>query len=54
MVKKKKEKKKKKKKKFYWEKDVFKPSKAKKKQLYTRRIDFRFISEIKDLIISIS
>jgi len=39
-------------KKFYWERDVLKPSKAKKKkkkQLFTRRMIMEFISEIKNL-----
>lgn len=35
-------------KKFYWERDVFKPSKAKKAIIYKEN-DFGFISEIKDL-----
>jgi len=35
-------------KKFYWERDVFKPSKAKKAIIYKDN-DFGFISEIKDL-----
>ena len=35
-------------KKFYWERDVFKPSKAKKAIIYKKN-DFGFISEIKDL-----
>jgi hypothetical protein len=35
---------------FYWERDVFKPSKAKKKKAITyKENDFGFISEIKDL-----
>jgi len=38
------------KKKFYWERDVFKPSKAKKKkQLFTRRRILDFFQKIKDL-----
>jgi len=39
-------------KKFYWERDVLKPSKEKKKkkkQLFTRRMIMEFISEIKNL-----
>ena len=35
-------------KKFYWERDVFKPSKAKEAIIYKEN-DFGFISEIKDL-----
>jgi len=35
-------------KKFYWGRDVFKPSKAKKAAIYKEN-DFGFISEIKDL-----
>ena len=33
---------------FYWERDVFKPSKAKKAIIYKEN-DFGFISEIKNL-----
>jgi len=35
-------------KKFYWERDIFKPSKDKKAIIYKKN-DFRLISEIKDL-----
>ena len=35
-------------KKFYWERDVFKPSKAKKAIIYKEN-DFGFISEIRNL-----
>jgi len=35
-------------KRFYWKRDVFKPSKAKKATIHKEN-DFRFISEIKDL-----
>jgi len=42
-----------KKKKFYWERDVLKPSIAKKAIIYKEN-DFVFISEIKDFNISIS
>jgi len=37
------------KKKFYWKRDVFKPSKAKKKSIIYKENDFGFISEIKNL-----
>jgi len=40
-------------KKFYWERDIFKLSKAKKAIIYKEN-DFGFISEIKDFNISIS
>ena len=40
-------------KKFYWERDVFKPSKAKKAIIYKEN-DFGFISEIKKHNFSIS
>jgi len=43
------------KKKFYWERDVFKPSKAKKKKaIIYKEKDFRLFSENQRLNISIS